>query len=118
MRARATAISWLAEKTGKQVRDTRPKAAEKASLEQSLAFLKELDSALVDKMGQDAPGLTDLNRPLKDHLQSLDTPAAAAKPAAAAAPRPAAAPAAEIAEVINDADAKKALRQMQELARK
>jgi type VI secretion system protein VasJ len=118
MRARATAISWLAEKTGKQVRDTRPKAAEKAALEQAAAFLKELDSCLVDKMGQDAPGLTDLSRPLKDHLQSLDTPAPAAKPAAAAAPRPAAAPAAEIAEVANDADAKKALRQMQELARK
>jgi type VI secretion system protein VasJ len=117
MRARATAISWLAEKTGKQVRDTRPKAAEKTSLEQALASLKELDSCLVDKMGQDAPALTDLNRPLKDHLQSLDTPAPAAKPAAAA-PRPAAAPAAEIAEVANDADAKKALRQMQELARK
>jgi type VI secretion system protein VasJ len=119
MRARATAISWLAEKTGKQVRDTRPKGAEKAAVEQSLAFLKELDSCLVDKMGQDAPALTDLNRPLKDHLQSLDTPAPAAKPAAsAAAPRPAAAPAAEIAEVTNDADAKKVLRQMQELARK
>ena len=119
MRARATAISWLAEKTGKQVRDTRAKPAEKAALEQALAYLKELDSALVDKMGQDAPGLTDLNRPLKDHLQSLDTPAPAAKPAAAAtAPRPAAAPAAEIAEVSNDADAKKVLRQMQDLARK
>ncbi|HEY1773894.1 MAG TPA: type VI secretion system protein TssA [Gammaproteobacteria bacterium] len=120
MRARATAISWLAEKTGKQVRDTRPKAAEKASLEQALGFLKELDSALTDKMGQDAPALIDLNRPLKDHLQSLDTPAPAAKPAAAATavPRPAAAPAAEIAEVANDADAKKALRQMQDLARK
>jgi type VI secretion system protein VasJ len=119
MRARATAVSWLAEKTGKQVRDTRPKTAEKAAVEQASAFLKELDSCLVDKMGQDAPSLTDLSRPLKDHLQSLDTPAPAAKPAAAAAaPRPAAAPAAEIAEVTNDADAKKALRQMQDLARK
>ena len=119
MRARATAVSWLAEKTGKQVRDTRPKGAEKAAVEQSLAFLKELDSCLVDKMGQDAPGLTDLNRPLKDHLQSLEAPPAAAKSAAVpAASRPAAAPAAEIAEVTNDADAKKVLRQMQELARK
>jgi len=118
MRARATAVSWLAEKTGKQVRDTRPKPNEKDAVTQAAAFLKELDQALVDKMGQDAPGLTDLSRPLKDHLQNLETPAAAPKPAAAAAARPAAAAPAEVAEVLNDADAKKVLRQMQELARK
>ena len=119
MRARATAISWLAEKTGKQVRDTRPKPNEKEAVTQAAAFLKELDTQLVEKMGQDAPALTDLSRPLKDHLQNLETPAAAPKPAAAAAAaRPAAAAPAEIAEVLNDADAKKVLRQMQELARK
>ena len=120
MRARATAISWLAEKTGKQVRDTRPKPNEKDAVTQAAALLKELDQALVDKMGQDAPALTDLSRPLKDHVQNLETPPAAAKLATAspAAARPAAAAPAEIAEVLNDADAKKALRQMQELARK
>ena len=70
-------------------------------------------------MGQDAPALTDLNRPLKDHLQSLETPPAAAKPAAvprarARRPhRPRRSPKSR-----NDADAKKVLRQMQELARK
>ena len=117
MRARATAISWLAEKTGKQVRDTRPKPAEKEAVTQAAALLKELDAQLAEKMGQDAPALTDLSRPLKDHLQNLETPAAAPKPAASAA-RPAAAAPAEIAEVLNDADAKKVLRQMQELARK
>jgi type VI secretion system protein VasJ len=118
MRARATAVSWLAEKTGKQVRDTRPKPNEKDAVTQAAALLKELDQVLVEKMGQDAPALTDLSRPLKDHLQNLETPAAAPKPAAAAAARPAAAAPAEIAEVLNDADAKKVLRQMQELARK
>lgn len=119
LRARATAISWLAEKTGRQVRDTRPKAGEKEAVTQAVAFLKELDTRLEEKMGQDAPALTDLSRPLKDHLQSLEAPPAAAKSAAVpAASRPAAAPAAEIAEVTNDADAKKVLRQMQELARK
>ena len=119
MRARATAVAWLAEKTGKQVRDTRPKSGEKDAVTLAAALLKELDQALVEKMGQDAPGLTDLSRPLKDHLQNLEAPAAAPKPAAAAAPpRPAAAAPAEIAEVLNDADAKKVLRQMQELARK
>ncbi len=121
MRARATAVSWLAEKTGKQVRDTRPRAAEKDAVTRAAALLKEFDGLLAEKMGQDAPALMDLSRPLKDHLQALEAPPAAAKPAAtAAAPRPAAAAAAsaEIAEVTNDADAKKALRQMQDLARK
>jgi type VI secretion system protein VasJ len=117
MRARATAISWLAEKTGKQVRDTRPKSGEKDAVTQAAALLKELDQALLEKMGQDAPGLTDLSRPLKDHLQNLEAPPAAPKPATAARPAAAAGPA-EIAEVLNDADAKKVLRQMQELARK
>jgi len=119
MRARGTAVAWLAEKTGKQVRDTRPKQAEKDAVTQAAGYLKELDAQLVDKMGQDAPGLTDLSRPLKEHLQALEAPPAAAKPSAASVPRPAASAApAEIAEVLNDADAKKALRQMQELARK
>lgn len=120
LRARGTAIAWLAEKTGRQVRDTRPRGAEKEAITQAAALLKELDGQLVEKMGQDAPALTDLSRPLKDHLQSLEAPPAAAKPAAGApaAARPAPAAAAEIAEVTNDADAKKALRQMQELARK
>lgn len=118
MRARGTAMSWLAEKTGKQVRDTRPKPAEKDAVNQAAAFLKELDAKLVEKMGQDAPGLTDLSRPLKDHQQALEAPPAAAKPAISTAPRPAAAAPAEIAEVLNDADAKKVLRQMQDLARK
>ncbi|HEY3644338.1 MAG TPA: type VI secretion system protein TssA [Gammaproteobacteria bacterium] len=118
MRARATAVSWLAEKTGKQVRDTRPKSGEKDAVSLAAALLKELDQALVEKMGQDAPALTDLSRPLKDHLQNLEAPPAAPKAAAApTAARPAAAPV-EVAEVLNDADAKKVLRQMQELARK
>lgn len=116
MRARATAMTWLAEKAGKQVRDTRPKPTEKEAVTEAAVLLKELDGLLVEKMGQDAPGLTDLSRPLKDHQQAFEMPATA-KPAVAAAPKPAAA-SAEIAEVLNDSDAKKALRQMQELARK
>ena len=119
LRARGTAIAWLAEKTGRQVRDTRPKAGEKEAVTQASAFLKELDTQLVEKMGQDAPSLTDLSRPLKDHLQALEAPPTAARPAASpAAARPAAAASAEIAEVTSDADAKKVLRQMQEMARK
>ena len=119
LRARGTAVSWLAEKTGRQVRDTRPRAAEKEAITQAAALLKELDGQLVEKMGQDAPALTDLSRPLKDHLQSLEAPPAAARPTTtSAAARPAAGVAVEITEVTNDADAKKALRQMQDLARK
>ena len=85
MRARATAVSWLAEKTGQAgARHAAQGAAESRHSSNRWPSSRNWMSVLVDKMGQDAPALTDLNRPLKDHLQSLETPAAAAKPAASA----------------------------------
>lgn len=128
LRARGTAVAWLAEKAGRFVRAATPKAADKDALASAVALLKEIDACLDEKMGQEAPSLRDLSRPLKDHLQSLE--AAAQQPAQAvttpsmpgaaalSAPRPAVAPAPEMAEVASDADAKKALRQLQDLARK
>jgi type VI secretion system protein VasJ len=132
LRARGTAVAWLAEKAGRFVRDAAPRPADKAALVNAVALLKEIDACLDDKMGQDAPSLRDLSRPLKDHLQSLEAAeqqkvaqAAAPIPAAAAAassapavPRPASAPAVELAEITSDGDAKKALRQLQDIARK
>jgi type VI secretion system protein VasJ len=126
LRARGTAMAWLAEKAGRFVRDIMPKAADKAALANAVALLKEIDACLDEKMGQDAPSLRDLSRPLKDHLQSIEAAeqqkaAQVAAPAASgtmSAPRPVAAPSAEIAEVTSDGDAKKALRQLQDIARK
>lgn len=125
LRARGTAVAWLAEKAGQFVRDVTPKATDKSALEQSNALLKEIDACLDEKMGQEAPSLRDLSRPLKDHLQSLEAAAQKATQVAAApatSPTPAARPApavsTEVAEVTSDADAKKALRQLQEIARK
>ena len=131
LRARGTAVAWLAEKAGRFVRDAVPKRGDKAAVAQAVALLKEIDACLDERMGQDAPSLRDLSRPLKDHLQSLEAaeqqqaaqaaaPAPApAAPSVAPAPRPAAAaPAAEIAEITSDGDAKKALRQLQDMARK
>ncbi|MGH9414985.1 MAG: type VI secretion system protein TssA [Terriglobales bacterium] len=129
VRARGTAVAWLAEKAGRFVRGSVPKSADKDALTSAVALLKEIDACLDEKMGQDAPSLRDLSRPLKDHLQSLE--AAAQQPVSQAAtaasvagatgtpaPRAAAMPAAEIAEVTSDGDAKKALRQLQDMARK
>ena len=130
LRARGTAVAWLAEKAGAFVRNRVPKPADKEALTQAVTLLKEIDSCLDEKMGQDAPSLRDLSRPLKDHLRSLeaaeaqkvakaDAPSAApAATSAAPAPRPAAPAPAEIAEVTSDTEAKKVLRQMQDLARK
>lgn len=130
LRARGTAVAWLAEKAGQFVRDVTPKAGDKPALEQANALLKEIDACLDEKLGPDAPSLRDLSRPLKDHLQSLEAAAqravqaaaAPAPPPAATIPSPAARPApaasAEIAEVTSDADARKALRQLQDIARK
>ena len=91
LRARGTAVAWLAEKAGTFVRDRAPKAADNEALTQAVALLKEIDACLDEKLGQDAPSLRDLSRPLKDHLASQA--AAQQKAAQAAAPTPASGPA-------------------------
>ena len=94
MRARQTAFAWLAEKAAATIGDKPPSSAESASVVEAMDHLKKLDGILVDKMGDQAPLLTDLSRPLKAYAQS--TAAEQARPAEpeppAAADMPAASP--------------------------
>ncbi len=70
MRARQTAYVWLAEKAGLILADKVPSANESDVVIEAAELLKKLDNTLVDKMGDQAPLLTDLSRPLKNYQQS------------------------------------------------
>lgn len=154
MRARQTAMNWLAEKAGAHLTDHAPTNADSQAVIDAAQMISRLDGALLEKMGDQAPMLTELSRPLKNYKQDAEaelarataaaeaaTEAAAAPEAAAdtaqtapgasatsapapapsaraARPKPAAAAAQPVEGVGSDADAKKALRQAQDVCRK
>ena len=134
-RARGTAVTWMAEKCAARLGEKPPATADDAAVTVAAEAIRELDAILVEKMPDDAPSLRDLARPLKEFSQAAEarakkaeapapaaaTPAAGAAAAASPAPRPAAAPAsapAPVGDVASDNDARKALRGMQDTARK
>ncbi len=82
MRARATAFVWLAEKAGNHIGTSPPSANDGPAVIEALEFFRKLDGALVEKMGDQAPMLNDLSKPLKAYAQSAQAEAAkAAEPA-------------------------------------
>ncbi|MFT4714779.1 MAG: type VI secretion system protein VasJ [Candidatus Azotimanducaceae bacterium] len=89
MRARQTAFTWLAEKAGIYVSATTPNNQESESVVEAATMLKQLDGALVEKMGDQAPMLTELSRPLKNYRQSAEAELANSQPVAVV-PEPAA----------------------------
>lgn len=143
MRARATAITWLAERSGAFVSEKAPTANDAEAVTEAAKYIRLLDSELAEKMGDSAPIVIDLSRPLKNYKQSAEAemaqsaaPAAgaaqavaetepqhqaAAETSAAATPgaRPVKAPATvEVGEITSDNDAKKILKQAQDTVRK
>ena len=152
LRARGTAISWLSEMSAAYAGDNVPAADESESLIEAVANLRRLDNELADKMGDQAPMVTELSRLLKNYKQSAEaelanvasvekekpaveiaasstnetpvaevkTEAAAPPPAvptkAAAKPRKVSA-AVDMGDIASDADVKKALRQIQDVAK-
>lgn len=69
MRARQTAYVWLAEKVALLVAKKAPQSNEFEFSIAAADLLKQLDNTLVEKMGDQAPLLTELSRPLKNHRQ-------------------------------------------------
>ena len=140
LRARTTAISWLAEKAAAVIADKAPSPGESQAVIDASDNLDKLDKALVEKMGDQAPMIIDLSRPLNKYRQGVEaeqgkagTPSEADTPVAAQqvesapatssqsvnrAQRPAAIPAVSVDSIESDADAKKALRSMQDICRK
>jgi type VI secretion system protein VasJ len=86
MRARQTAFTWLAEKASVIVSEKIPAGSEAEDAIAAANMLRQLDGNLVDKMGDQAPMLTDLSRPLKGYKQSAEAELAKAQ---AAQPEPA-----------------------------
>ncbi|HEX7048209.1 MAG TPA: type VI secretion system protein TssA [Gammaproteobacteria bacterium] len=137
LRARATAVQWMAEKCGDGLAAKPPGASDDEAVKAAADAASALDQLLLEKMPDDAPSLRELIKPLKDFKQAAESraskpaapaPAPAASSADAAVPAPAAstprpAPAAApatspVTDVGNDNDARKALRNIQDTARK
>lgn len=83
MRARGTAITWLAERAGALISEKTPTAEDAEAIVEAAKYIRLLDAELAEKMGDTAPLVTDLSRPLKNYKQSADAEMAqAAAPAA------------------------------------
>ncbi len=102
-RARASAVQWMAEQVAPKL-DVEPSADNAEHILAAEKLLRGVDGTLAEKLGDAAPALTELSRPLRDmkraaeHLkQQAEQPPPAAPAAAAPAPEPAAAGAAETA---------------------
>jgi len=117
-RARAAAAAWLGEKLGAAVAARPPGAGEAEAVEQAAARAEEVEAALGERLGDDAPGLGELRRALRENLARSAAPKAAPKPAQAA---PAAASSGGgpdlSAPIESDADLRKVLKAWQDGAR-
>ena len=63
MRARQTAMNWLAEKAGAHIAEHAPTPAESQAVIEAATMIVRLDGALAEKMGDQAPMLADLGLP-------------------------------------------------------
>jgi len=107
MRARATAVSWLAERAGAIISEKAPAANESEAVIEAAKYARLLDGELAEKMGDSAPMVTDLTRPLKNYKQSAEAEKAqqAAKAEAPSQAAPAATPAGSAAQAAPEAAA-------------
>ena len=103
MRARATAVTWLAERAGALVSEKTPTANDAAAVVEAAKYIRLLDGELAEKMGDAAPMVADLSRPLKNYKQSADAEMAKAAAPVAAEPAPAAEAPSQQAEVATEA---------------
>jgi len=145
LRARATAVQWLAEKCGHIIGSKEPTPSQTEAVKLADAMARQIDGELMDKMGDNAPAMMEMNKHLKRYKQIIThqaaTPAPAtptkqaeidtasksesiapteSTPAPRAATRPSATSAKPIVvgDIASDTDAKKVVRQLQEGGRK
>jgi type VI secretion system protein VasJ len=105
MRARISALEWLVERESGEIKKMNPRSADSEGIEKALAALERLEGFLEEKLGGEAPSLTELTRSLLDLQERAKAPArpepparttapavqaAASRPAGAVAPVPAA----------------------------
>ncbi len=71
MRARINALNWLSEKAGAVISRQEPGQEDTEIYNICGEQVKALEALLEEKIGPDAPGLTDLHRPIQEHLNRL-----------------------------------------------
>jgi len=89
LRARATAVQWLAEKCGPIIESKEPAANQAEAIKLADAMARQIDGELMDKMGDNAPSMMEMNKHLKRYKQII------AQQAATPAPTPATPPTAQ-----------------------
>ncbi len=72
LRARSTAIEWLAEKAGEAIVAKPPNGNDSENVLRVASLLREVDGLLFDKMGDSAPSLAALNKPLKEYKRAAE----------------------------------------------
>ncbi len=72
LRARASAMQWLAEKSAAFASAQIPQGSDEDALLQAYQVFRDIDGMLADKMGDKAPSLAELGRALKAHKQAID----------------------------------------------
>ncbi len=72
-RGRIEAFVWLTERGGKSALKKPAGAGAKGSLDECLSLLSTIQSALSEKLGDDAPSFGDLEREIKNRLKSIES---------------------------------------------
>ena len=144
LRARATAVQWLAEKCGPIIGSKEPTANQAEAIKLADTMARQINGELMDKMSDNAPAMMELNKHLKRYKQIISQQAAtpapapsktretdtATKPESVTPVEPAPAPRTTtpsptsstkpiiVGDIASDNDAKKVVRQLQEGGRK
>lgn len=108
LRARATALQWMSEKCANLVEESEPQTADKPYVDMAYDLIRDILDTMADKMGEQAPSLHELSKPLKQYRQQLKAAAAEPPPAPAPAAEPTPAPQAAPAAVPEPTAAKPA----------
>ncbi|MEW5767534.1 MAG: type VI secretion system protein TssA [bacterium] len=72
-RGRIAAISWLSEKVGAKVGQDKPDLKDREAIDKCNNLLKRITELLDDRLAEDSPGLSQLHRPIQEHLKTLES---------------------------------------------
>jgi len=90
LRARISALNWLAEKAGSAISRRETGSSEGEAVMACLAQVSALQALLQEKIGPDAPAMTELLRPLQELAKRVAPKPAVSEPAIEPKPSPAA----------------------------
>lgn len=72
-RGRIEAFVWLNERAGKSAAARESASGDKSILQECVTLVEALQSALAEKLGDDAPGFGDLDREVRARLKSIES---------------------------------------------